>query len=279
MQSKIFLASYTIAQAWETDPIAALDQIAKMGYEGVEFGVDLDEHLYQEVKTHMAQLGLIAVDTHIAIDDMADNFSFYLPRVKDLGMKYVIIPWLDENRLPGGTQYAETKKRISQLISQFSNEGITLCYHNHNFEFEKIDGVCKLDILLGELPLLKSQLDVCWCEVGGQKPEEYIKRYGSRMPLIHLKDYRSKQNVAGVKLFDLLGLGNNEEAQITRESYGFEFQPVGDGVVNFAPILASSQEAGIAWLGVEQDASLDREPLEAAKRSIDFLRAQPGLAI
>ena len=47
-----------------------------------------------------------------------------------------------------------------------------LLYHNHDFEFEKIDGRYILDAYYEEISpdLLQTELDVCWVNVGGEKP-------------------------------------------------------------------------------------------------------------
>lgn len=68
--------------------------------------------------------------------------------------------------------------------------GMTLLYHNHDFEFEKINGKYALDILYKEVPadLLETEMDTCWGNVDGEYPPPYIRKYRGRAPVVHLKE-------------------------------------------------------------------------------------------
>ena len=87
--------------------------------------------------------------------------------------------------------------------------GMTLLYHNHDFEFAKTpDGTYALDQLYAEVPadVLGAEPDTCWIKVGGPDPSEWLKKYSGRCPLVHVKDFRRKAD--GV---DLLALGEGEQ--------------------------------------------------------------------
>ena len=273
MAAKIFLNVYTIQKEWDTDPVGMLSEIKKMGYEGLEFSLNMEDALFEEVVAEMGRLGLQAVSTHIEIDDFIFRTDYYFNRARKLGITNLVIPWLAENRVPGGADYAATKDKIRQLAILCASKEFALSYHNHDFEFKKIDGECKEDILLRDIPQMNAQLDVCWCTVGGSKPKDYIRRYGHRMPTLHLKDFSVKGDVAGAKLFDLLGETAAADAAKTREKHGFSFQPIGLGQVDFPAIFKAADEAGVQWMLVEQDASPDRPPLEAARLSIEYIKA------
>jgi sugar phosphate isomerase/epimerase len=278
MPAKIFLNVLTVSEAWQADPISTLEKAAGMGYEGTEFGLDLPQGALRAIGKKSEELGLSVVGSHVRLDDMAADGERYFADMAMLGIRCLAIPWLDEDCLPGGARYAATKDAIRRLLDGCAQKGVALCYHNHNFEFEKLGGVCKWDVLMQDIPELKAQLDVCWCAAGGQNPAEYVRHYGHRMPTLHLKDYAANRDTAGAKLFELLGQDGAAEAQATRERYGFRFAPVGSGTVGFPEILEAAGAAGIQWLGVEQDASPDRPQLEAARMSIDYLRGQLGRA-
>ena len=272
MITKTFLASFTIQKEWDNDPIKMIDVIKTMGYDGMELSVDKDDSTIDAIAEKMKEAGLIAVCTHINFDLLNNEFNKYISRIKKLGIKNLCIPWLDRNRLPGGEDYQQTKKQIKTLSGKCFDNGIILSYHNHNFEFEKIGGVCKLDILFQDIPELKSQLDVCWCAVGGQDPAEFIRHYGHRMPTIHLKDFTALEDYVGEKLFNLLRNSNKDEADKLRGDSGFDFRPVGYGKVNFKSVFQAIKETGINWMGVEQDVSTERPPLKAAKMSISYIK-------
>jgi sugar phosphate isomerase/epimerase len=272
MPAKIYICAYTVQQDWDADPITAMEKIKGMGYEGVEFGLDYEEELFYAIKNKLAELGLAAVGVHIGLDDSIARVDFYFDRMKQLDMKYLGIPWLSGDCLPGGAKYAETKAKMRYMAERCKQEDVVYHYHNHNFEFEKVNGVCKLDILLQDVPELHTQLDVCWCTVGGQCPADYIRHYGHRMPVLHLKDFSARGDVTHAKLFELLGQGGGEDAEKIREETKFNFEPVGHGQVDFPVIFKASDEVGVVWMGVEQDASPDRPPMEAAKMSYEYIK-------
>ena len=272
MAAKIYLCAYTIQSEWEADPIKSLEKTREMGYEGMEIDIDGEEEYFNSVKNKMTELGMEAVGTHINLDEIIARTDFYFDRMKQIKMKYLGIPWLDVDCLPGGNRYEETKSKIKYLAKRCKQKEIKLQYHNHNFEFEKINGVCKQDILLQDIPELNFQLDVCWCAVGGQDPASYIRHYGHRMSVLHLKDFSAAGDVSKEKLFDLLGKDDEANPEQTRNKTGFKFQPVGMGQVDFPGVFKAADEVGVVWMGVEQDASPDRPVLEAAGLSIEYIK-------
>ncbi|HXB08868.1 MAG TPA: sugar phosphate isomerase/epimerase [Puia sp.] len=113
--------------------------------------------------------------------------------------------------------------------------GITLCYHNHTEEFEKIDGTKDTDtayaIFLKELhPDIKMELDLCWATKAGVDPVELFKAHPGRFPLWHVKDLDQKREGPA---------------------------PVGTGVVDFKRIFANAGTAGMKHFFVEHDMPKD----------------------
>ena len=147
--------------------------------------------------------------------------------------------------------------------------GIQLLYHNHDFEFLKIDGKYALDILYDTVPadLLQTEIDTCWVNVGGEEPAAYVEKYTGRAPIVHLKDFSGSKGNG--PLYKLIGI--EEEAQETTST--FEFRPVGSGVQDWKKIIASAEKAGAEWVIVEQDdPSMGKTPMECAEMSINYLK-------
>ena len=65
----------------------------------------------------------------------------------------------------------------------------------------------------------------------------------------------------------------DDEKKEEKEAGFFEFRPVGSGMQNFPEILEASLEAGAQWVIVEQDQSNDCPPMEAVKKSRDYLKS------
>lgn len=150
-------------------------------------------------------------------------------------------------------------------------KGMTLLYHNHDFEFALIDGEYALDVLYREVPasLLETELDICWVNISGEDPAAYIRKYAGRAPVVHLKDFMLKGDKPE-QMYQLLG---KEEKQNARNEGNFEFRPVGLGLQDIPSVLDASADAGAEWVVVEQDApSMGKTSMECAKLSIDYLR-------
>ncbi|MFR8975596.1 MAG: sugar phosphate isomerase/epimerase family protein, partial [Eubacteriales bacterium] len=140
------------------------------------------------------------------------------------------------------------------------------------FEFQKFEDKFLLDWLYESVPsdLLQTEVDTCWVKYAGYDPCEYLKKYTGRSPVVHLKDFTCKR-FAGGPAYALID-ENGKEIKTTREDNGFEFRPVGMGLQDFPAILKAAEEAGAAYAIVEQDASVDRPPMEAAKLSREYLK-------
>ena len=95
-----------------------------------------------------------------------------------IGCAYIAIPYAEEAYRPGGEKFEEMVENAKMLGRIAKEKGMVLLYHNHDFEFQKIDGEYGLDILYKRVPadLLQTELDTCWVNVGGEEPAAYIEK-------------------------------------------------------------------------------------------------------
>ncbi len=264
---KIALQLYSVRDEAASDFAGTLKQVKAMGYEGVEFA-GLYGHSAKEVKKMCEETGLIPISAHVPFVDMINNPEL-LRDYKEIGCSYVVIPYLTEEYRPGLEKFGEVIEG-AKLLGQKANElGMKLCYHNHDFEFVKVDGEYALDILYKEVPaeLLSTQIDTCWVNVGGEDPAAYIRKYTDRVEIVHLKDFVGSKSE---NMYNLIGLDENEKKEVKGN---FELRPVGSGVQNFSEILSASKDAGAKWIVVEQDnPSMGKTPMECADVSIQYLK-------
>ena len=69
--------------------------------------------------------------------------------------------------------------------------GIQLCYHNHSFEFAKLNGgKTGWDVFVKEFDkkLVKFEVDVFWVKIGGLDPYKTLRQLKGRVSQVHLKD-------------------------------------------------------------------------------------------
>ena len=269
MSLPVALQVYSVRDDMAKDFKGTLLKIKEMGYDGIEFGgVNIWD--FSEVKKIIDEVGLKVISAHVPCDvNFLDNMEKVIDDYKSLGCEYIVIPWLDEDKAPGGKYFDKTVEIIKQIGQVANAVGLKLLYHNHEFEFNKVNGVYGLDLLYDLVPadLLETQIDTCWVKVAKVDPAEYIRKYKGRAPIVHLKDFIIEGDVKG----SLYGLVGKEEEKISRE--GFDFRPLGQGMQDVPSLLEASLYAGAKWVVVEQDESSTCTPLEAVKISLDHLKS------
>ena len=266
-QFPVGLQLYSVREDMQKDFKGTLEKVKEMGYDGVEFA-GLYGHTPQEIKEELNGLGLTPVSAHVPLADMMADPEGVMGIYKDIGCPYIAIPYLTEAYRPGTEGFAKTIEGARILGETAKKLGMKLLYHNHDFEFVKINGVYALDILYETVPsdLLQTELDTCWVNVGGENPADYVRKYAGRAPVVHLKDFYGEKSQ---HMYELIGL----EQEKIQESQKFEFRPVGYGKQDFSDILRASEEAGAEWVIVEQDQpSMGKTALECAQMSISYLK-------
>jgi sugar phosphate isomerase/epimerase len=267
MYFPIALQLYSVRANMAEDFEGTLKKVKEMGYDGVEFA-GLYGTSAADIKRMCEEIGLITVSAHVPFTDMMANPSI-LETYAEIGCRYVVIPYLNDEYRPGKEKFQEVIEGAKLLGKKAKDLGLQLAYHNHDFEFTKINGEYALDILYKEVPaeLLQTQLDTCWVNVGGEDPVAYIRKYNGRAEMVHLKDFVGKQSE---NMYALIGIDEDEEKNTGGK---FEFRPLGKGVQDFPAILCAAKDAGTKWVIVEQDSpSLGLDALACAKVSIDYLK-------
>ena len=268
----IAIQLYTVRDQAAADFEGTLKAIKAMGYEGVEFA-GLHGKTAAEVKALCAEIGLTPISAHVPYYDMIADPKGVLSDYAEIGCKYVAIPYLTPECRPGTDGFAKVVENAEMLGKVAKELGMTLLYHNHDFEFEKIDGKYALEVLYDTVPadLLQTELDTCWVRVGGEEPAAYVRKFSGRAPVVHLKDfYKAGEKAEG--MYELIGIKPEGETA-SEESFGF--RPVGHGLQNIPAILEASIDAGAEWVVVEQDRpALGLTPMESIKTSREYLKTQ-----
>ncbi len=267
MSFPVAVQVYSVRDDADADLKTALSKIKEMGYDGVEFA-GLYGHSAAEVKALCEDIGLVPISAHVPYLDMLADPQGVLGIYAEIGCRYVAVPYLDPEYRPDTDAFPEVVKNIAMLGKTAKELGMTLLYHNHDFEFVKLDGKYALDVLYGEVPadLLQTELDMCWVNVGGEDPAKYLLKYKGRAPVVHLKDFSGKKSE---NMYELIGI----ESEAQEKPSTFEFRPVGSGQQDFPAILAAAKQAGAEWVVVEQDSpSMGLTPMESIKKSIEYLK-------
>lgn len=269
---KIGLQLYSIREDMEKDMDSALRQVKEMGYDCVEFAGYFG-HSAEEVKAMLDKYGLECVSVHQAPQLFVDEGQKAVDYIKTLGVKYAAVPWYEKDKLAGSPEWDNTVKMFTDVAELLKKNGIKMMYHNHDFEFNKVDGKFILDWIYDTIPqdLIEPEVDTCWVHYAGYNPAEYLLKYSGRINIVHLKDFACN-NLGGGPVYALIDEDGNEKKG-SKEDNGFEFRPVGHGIQDIPSIIEASEKAGASVLIVEQDQSNDRPPMEAAKMSREYLKS------
>lgn len=273
MKLPIALQLYSIRDVTEKDFAAALRETKKLGYDGVEYAGFLG-FSPDEVRKMTEDAGLVPLSAHVPYYDMLKEPDKVMSDTAAAGCRFIAVPYLTPERRPGTDGFDETVRGIDKIAKAAKKAGLILLYHNHDFEFVRINGEYALDFLYRSIPsdLLMTEIDTCWVNVGGENPAKYIEKYTGRAPVVHLKDFVSAGK--GGKMYKLIGIDDNDDDE---GASGFEFRPVGYGCQDFNSIIKASENAKSEWLVVEQDEpSMGKSTLECAKMSIEWLRKTAG---
>ncbi len=267
MTFPVAIQVYSVRDDAARDLYATLKELKKMGYDGVEFA-GLYGNSPEKVKEMCEELGLVPLSAHVPYLDMIADPEGVLSAYATIGCKFVAVPYLTEEYRPGTPRFAEVIENVKILGAAAKKLGMQLLYHNHDFEFTKIDGKYALDILYDSVSedLLQTELDTCWVNVGGEDPSQYLKKYAGRAPVVHLKDFVGEKSE---NMYELIGIEKKAEASAEK----FELRPVGSGKQDFPAILKASEESGVTWVIVEQDnPSMGLTPMECAAKSRAYLK-------
>lgn len=269
---------YGVRDAMAADFEGTLRAVAEMGYSHVEFAGYFD-HSGEQIAALLDKYGLKCVSVHQRLDFFDQDPEAAVAYLKSFGVKYVVVPWHDKANLAGGPGWEATVKDFNEKAALFQRHGMMLGYHNHDFEFERFEGKYLHDYIFEAVPAdrIFPELDTCWVHYAGIRPEDKIREFAGRVPVVHLKDFVCKA-LGGGPVYDLIGTDGKTEKKASREDNGFEFTPLGMGLQHFDKILAACEECGTETVIVEQDKTYGgMTELEAARISREYLKNTFGI--
>ncbi len=267
----IALQLFSVRDDMAADFAGTLEKVKAIGYDGVEFA-GLCGNTPEQARKLCEAAGLVPVSSHVALQELEADPDGAAEKYAALGIRNLVIPYLPDEYRPGTPGFAGFLSLARRIGEAAKARGLTLGYHNHDFEFVKVDGKYGLDILYDTVPAeyLQTQLDVCWVKVGGEDPVAYLKKYAGRAPLVHLKDFVGQKTE---NMYQLIGKDETSQASAEKPQ-AFEFRPVGYGVQDFPAIIEAGEAAGANWFIVEQDMpSMGKTAMECAMMSIDYLKS------
>jgi len=254
------LALYTVRDDMGKDAKLTLRAVADAGYRNIEAAGYADGKFYGmspiDFKNYLNAIGLVAVSSHNSSVTL-ENADQLIADVKEAGFEYFVIPippmgLFIKDEETGTMSMSGGAVNLSEIVNIIGKKchdaGLKLLYHNHDFEYKKdADSIVPIEYLLehSDSTYVNFQMDLYWVTKAGADPIAYFEKYPGRFKIWHVKD---------------------------KDDQG-RFAPVGNGNIDFAPILAKKEVSGMKYYMVEQDMTFDGlKPLEAIKISHEGLK-------
>ena len=249
MKSNIGLQLYTLRDEMEINPRKTLEHVAKVGYKELETADYKEGKIYGMEPSNfngmVADLGMKIVSGHISYNDLKFDWDRVLNMLQETDQKFVVLPYLEENE--------RNLKVYNEVIELLNNKGAELrkldkvmAYHNHDFEFDRIEDIVPMELLLEETDpnLVDFELDLYWIFKAGVSALDLFKRHENRFSLWHVKDM----------------------------SFKGDFTEIGNGVIDFQEIFDKAQLAGMQHFFIEQDQSIDpKKSIETSFNNVKYL--------
>lgn len=227
--------TWVVREALAEDFAGSLGSLADQGYETLEmcspagysrFGFGpIAELGTKTIKSMITDAGLTCDSSHFTPMELRSSLEERIAFAHEFGLSQMVIS------SPGIRADASLDdwKRVSEDMNSWgkaiTESGLLFAYHNHNFEFEKVEGRLIYDILLEELDpeIVQMQFQV-WVVSIGYHAADYFRAHPGRYISAHLADY-----------------SGTDEEQV----------PVGQGVVDWADFFEAASTGGLKNMYVE----------------------------
>lgn len=225
--------------------------LAEFGYDGVEpflpnYGDDP-----ARFRRQIDAAGLACFGFHLPYDGLVADPGRYIDIARTLGASLLIPPYLPPEARPADANgWREVGRNLARAAELVKAAGLNLAWHNHDFEYQPLpDGSRPIDHLLDAAGSdVGFEVDFAWVTRGGADPLTELRRYGSRMTAIQIKDTKAP--------------GVTEEGG---------WAPTGDGIVDWRSLWPLFDDTPADHLVVEHDEPADWR--RVAVRSLAFAKA------
>jgi sugar phosphate isomerase/epimerase len=191
---------YSVRNAASKDIAAALEGIAKMGYDGVEFygGVYFNKDI-KDLKKMLDDLGLKCCGTHTGMPQFrGDNFDKTVEIHKTLGTKFMIVPAGLDRNITTVDQIKAAAEEFNKWAEKAKAVDMFVGYHAHAGDAKLIE-----DIPLWErffdatIPEVVMQMDVGNYLDGNGDPYKMLEKFKGRSRTVHLKESGQNSPIIG----------------------------------------------------------------------------------
>jgi sugar phosphate isomerase/epimerase len=240
-RSGMAIQLYSFHEDLGRDLPGTLRKIKALGFDKVET-YPVGGTTPAQLRAALDAAGLRAVSAHMPWDRIKTDLPGVIADVKILGA---------EQFGPGSINLFDGKAfrnmtledadaaaaHLARACAAASEAGLRVFIHTHGNEFPSIGGTTPLDRMSGAANnCFDIEADIYWVKWAGADPVDLIRRYGSRVSSLHIKDMGA--GAAGV-----------EPGKIP----GNAFPVAGQGVIDMPALMKASHEAGVRHYIIEDE--------------------------
>jgi len=242
--SSIALQLFTVREALAEDYVGTLKKVKEIGYDDVQLTGNMPYNP-GEMKKILNDVGLTARWLHLSLEKLEHELEKWIVFAHTVGVRELTCPSLPEERRKTAQDWLDIARTLDGIGARCRKQGLRLSYHNHSFEFTRFDGTYGLDLLYenSDPENLYAELDTYWIKHGGERPEDYIRKYSGRIKILHIKD-----------------MAADEERS---------FAEIGSGILDWPAIHKAALTAGVECYCIEQD-TCKRDPFVSIALSLAY---------
>ena len=302
---KVGLILYSVRNEMEKDPIGTVDKVASMGYKYLEvcnhnaihdpgcgFGVDAPA-----LKEAFDARGAEVISAHVFPLEKAD-IGAVIRYNQTLENHNIVNPMGKFSTYDDLMHQCEEMNRLGKICRE---EGMTYIYHNHDHEYRTFGGKAILDLIAENTDpdYLSFELDTFWTMRAAVNPVEQMKKMGSRIKLIHQKDFAwdslAPLNTIGItpeerEMKGEVGMDGNsdyaknggkhnkqtEEEQMRVRNTAFA--EIGTGIMHIQEIIDAANEYTAApYIILEQDYTRMPSQFDSVAKSMEAFKKFNGI--
>lgn len=228
---------YSLRKTMPNNPAEILRKLSNIGFNEIEtYGYNKEKFWglsVTQLKKELLKNNLTSPSGHYSGDSLIkgdfENFKEIISVAHQLNQEYIIIPSIAGNFRKSKSDYLNIAEKFNQAGEMCKSAGITLAYHNHAFEFEKMNNTTGYDILLSntDKDLVTYEMDIYWVFKAGINPVSLFKKYPGRFQLWHIKDM------------------HKENPELNTE--------IGNGSIDYKEIFNHTEVSGVKHYILEQE--------------------------
>jgi sugar phosphate isomerase/epimerase len=273
----IGLQLWTVREELQKNFDATLRKIAQIGYREVEL-FELPVPTKQYLRKKFSDAGLTPVSGHFYLDEFKNQAT--IDAAKELGLKYMIVVFPTLRSL-GSREVSRMKfedlvplyekitlddykwnaDQFNRLGETLQKSGLQLGYHNHAVDLKRFGNMVALDTLIESTDprYVTFEMDCGHVIHAGRDPIAYLKKYPTRIELLHLKDLKP---------------GFEPSTSLDTELKGTNTE-IGAGRIDWKQLFTAAKQTGhVRHYFVEHEGKMDHPPFEAVKLSYEYLHAR-----